>query len=216
MAELDAERIASTALAIVDERGVEGFTMRAVAEALGVTPMALYHHVKDKAALAALVVDAAASAYPLPSPTGRWEEDLWEMARWMRASRAAHPLVGQLRREYRIWTPAILRMSERWLALWQQSGLPLDDAVLAATTSSMAIVGLVEEEAIFRKLELPDEKLLSWLPNARLVFSAPHDRDADFELLVRSLVAGMHMRLTRARKPLRRGSAKPKGRSTRK
>jgi hypothetical protein len=80
----------------------------------------------------------------------------------------------------------------------------------------MAILGLVEEEAIFSKLQLPDEKLLSWLPNARLVFKTAHDRDADFELLVRSLIGGMHMRLMRAGKPLPHGSARPKRRSPRK
>jgi AcrR family transcriptional regulator len=197
MTELSRERIAAAALAATDAGGLAGFTMRAVAEALGVTPMALYHHVKDKAALAALLVDAAIGEQPLPRPTGAWADDLWTMARWMRDSRRAHPVVAQIRRAHHVWTDATLRMTEAWLSLWRQSGLPLDRARVAATTSSMAIVGLVEEEAIFRTMARPADATLAWLPNARLMFDTAHDRDAEFELVVRALIEGLYARLAR-------------------
>ncbi|BBA95359.1 putative TetR family transcriptional regulator [Actinacidiphila reveromycinica] len=45
------EEILDAALAIADARGLAGVSMRAVAQAVGVTPMALYPHVKDKAGL---------------------------------------------------------------------------------------------------------------------------------------------------------------------
>jgi AcrR family transcriptional regulator len=196
-AELDRERIAAAALGVADMGGAEGFTMRAVAEALGVTPMALYHHVKDKAALAALLVDAAIGEHPLPQPTGVWQDDLWTMARWMRESRRIHPAVASIRRAYHVWTDATLQMTERWFSLWQQSGLPFEQALTAATTSSMAIVGLVEEEAMFREMARPPDTALAWLPNARSMFDARHDRDAEFELVIRALIDGLHARLAR-------------------
>ncbi|HEX4096447.1 MAG TPA: TetR/AcrR family transcriptional regulator [Caulobacteraceae bacterium] len=195
MGELDRDRIAAAALAVADERGFEGFTMRAVADALGVTPMALYHHVADKAALAALLVEAAINAQPLPAPTGDWREDLWGIAQWMRSSTRAHPVVAHIRRSYGVWTESSLQITERWLSLWQQSGLPLDSAVTAATTSSLAIVGIVAEEAILTGMKRPSEAQLSWLPNARMVFNARPDRDANFELSVRALIDGLHARL---------------------
>ncbi|GAB3436707.1 TetR/AcrR family transcriptional regulator [Massilia solisilvae] len=40
-----------TALAMLDEGGGQGLTMRALASRLGVTPMSLYHHVEDRAGL---------------------------------------------------------------------------------------------------------------------------------------------------------------------
>ena len=88
-------------------------------------------------------------------------------------------------------------MAEAWLSLWRQSGPPLDRARTAATTSSMAIVGSVEEEAIFRDMARPADASLSWLPNARLVFDTPHDRGAEIELVVRALIEGLHARLSR-------------------
>ena len=145
-AELDADRIAAIALKVIDKHGLAGFTMRAVADALRVTPMALYHHVKDKAALAALVIDAAQREQPLPPPSGDWREDLWALARWTRQSRQAHPALRNLRGAHNIWSPSILHITERWMSLWQQSGLPLHAAVRAATMSSMAINGIVDSD----------------------------------------------------------------------
>lgn len=194
-ADLDPERIGAAALAVVDKHGVSGFTMRAVADALRVTPMALYHHVGDKAGLAALVVDTANKEVSLPPPTGDWCEDMWRMAQWSRRAMMAHPAVGPLRSAYRIWTPAILHMTERWISLWQQSGLPLKVAVRGARMSSIAITGLIEQEMALREMAPPDPSLLAMLPSARLVFARAPNRDADFETMVRALIDGLHQRL---------------------
>jgi AcrR family transcriptional regulator len=196
MAELTMQRIAAAALSVADERGASGFTMRAVADAVGVTPMALYHHVEDKAALVALLVDAAISERPLPPPTGSWREDLWEMACWMRESTMVHPAVARLRNKYRVWTASIFPMTERWLSVWQQSGLAFDAALLAASASSTAIIGFVEAELNLEELELPDERQLAPFPNARLTFHLERDGAREFELVVRSVIEGVHARLT--------------------
>ena len=58
--------IVSASLTIADERGLSGLTMQAVAERLGVTPMALYRHVDDKADLLDSVVEALLTELPLP------------------------------------------------------------------------------------------------------------------------------------------------------
>ncbi len=195
MAELDANRIAAAALALAHERGVQGFSMRAVAEALGVTPMALYHHVKDKAALAALVVDCAIRERPLPEPSGDWRDDLLAVAKWSRTNMVSHPLVGHLRREFNVWTPSMLRVTERWLDLWQQSGLPTHEATRAAIASSMAITGLVHEEMLFSTLPKPKAAALAILPNVRELFATKPDPEAQFTLTVQALIDGLHARL---------------------
>jgi AcrR family transcriptional regulator len=195
MTELTMQRLAAAALSVADEHDVSGFTMRAVAEAVGVTPMALYHHVEDKAALVALLVDAAIAERPLPPPTGSWREDLWEMACWMRETTLVHPAVARLRRHYRVWTKSIFPMTERWLSVWQQSGLEFDTALLAASASSTAIIGFVEAELRLEELELPDDSQLASFPNARLAFHLERDSDREFELVVRSVIEGLHSEL---------------------
>lgn len=58
--------IASTAAAMIDEVGVENLTMRSVAARLGVSAMALYHHVEDKDELLRMVGDDVLGQIELP------------------------------------------------------------------------------------------------------------------------------------------------------
>ena len=71
--------IVEASLAIADERGLAGLTMHAVAQRLGVTPMALYRHVDDKADLLDSVVEALLTELPLPRAELPWEQRL----RWL-------------------------------------------------------------------------------------------------------------------------------------
>jgi len=168
--------------------------MRAVANGHGVTPMALYYHVADKAALVALVLEAAISERPLPQTTGDWQDDLWELCRWVRDSARAHSEVSKLRTHH-VWTPKMLRVAERWVGIWQQSGLPLDQAVEAAAVTSLAIYGYVDGEAKTQEIEWPGDEMLAWLPNARLLYRSRYDPDVAFELVVRALITGLHEQL---------------------
>ena len=205
MASIDRKQIAVAALAIVDERGPRALTMRAVADALGVTAMALYHYVDDKTALVALLVDEAIGDRPLPSPTGAgWQEDVLELARWMRGGAQLHPGIASLRQEHRVWTPTVMSLGERWLGLWLQSGLPLDAAAEAAMTTLMAINGMIDQEAARPSFDLPDDEALAWFPNLRIAFTEDRDHDAAFEVVVRSVVTGVHRELVE-RAPTRSG-----------
>jgi AcrR family transcriptional regulator len=197
VAELTPARIARAALEVADEHGAGGFSMRLVAERLGVTPMALYHHVDDKAALVALLVDEVIAETPLPSTTGRWRDDLCALALWMRQSALAHPAVGRLRNDYQVWTPSIFPMTERWLSVWQQSGLNLDAAMSASSASATAIIGFVEQEMIQGQTEPPDASMLASFPNARLSFALEVERDGskEFELVLGVLIDGLHAAL---------------------
>ena len=201
MADLDPDRIVRAALGIADREGPDGVTMRAVADELGVTPTALYRHVADKRALVSLMVDAVVAEHTLPTPTGEWREDLWLMSRTMREMTHAHPAVTDLRRGHQIWSPTVLPLTERWMSIWAQSGLPLEQAVRAGVITSLAITGLVEEELLLRKMQAPAEGALTWVPNARLAFGIERDRDADFELVVRAIIDGVHARLAAAATP---------------
>ena len=51
------ERIAEATLKILEEKGESAVSMRAVANVVGITPMAIYHYFPDKKALLDFVVD---------------------------------------------------------------------------------------------------------------------------------------------------------------
>jgi hypothetical protein len=86
-------------------------------------------------------------------------------------------------------------MTERWMSLWQQSGLPLKATVRGARISSIAITGLVEQQLATREMVPPNPLLLAMLRSASLVFADAPNRDADFLITVRALLDGLHERL---------------------
>ena len=70
---LTRDAIVEEALQLIQTEGVTGLTMRAVASALGVTPMAAYYHVADKDELLRLVVErVSASTPPLHRKPGEY------------------------------------------------------------------------------------------------------------------------------------------------
>ncbi|HYI62357.1 MAG TPA: TetR/AcrR family transcriptional regulator [Acidimicrobiales bacterium] len=69
---LSREAIIATAIAVIDERGLDGLTMRNLGRALAVDPMTVYGYFEDKAALFDAIVDHEAArlhAVPEPLPT---------------------------------------------------------------------------------------------------------------------------------------------------
>ena len=66
-ARIDRDAVLATGLVIADELGLEALTMGAVAERLGVTPMALYRHVVNKADLLDGIVELLLTEFPAPT-----------------------------------------------------------------------------------------------------------------------------------------------------
>ena len=89
------EEIVDAALAIADERGLPGVSMRAVAQAVGVTPMALYPHVKDKAglldAMLGRLLGNLFDAAPAMAAGADWRTRLRAFADTARQLSAGHP-----------------------------------------------------------------------------------------------------------------------------
>ncbi|WP_066934992.1 TetR family transcriptional regulator [Microtetraspora fusca] len=90
---LSKEKIITAALAVIDQEGLEGLSMRRVGALLGVEGMALYRHVPNKSAMLAAVVDhltAQAATADLPVGTF-WTEALVDFGHRYRAVLLRHP-----------------------------------------------------------------------------------------------------------------------------
>lgn len=61
------DAIVEAALALLDARGVDAFAMRALAERLGVTPMAIYHHFNDRDGLIAAMTERVYGGVAAPA-----------------------------------------------------------------------------------------------------------------------------------------------------
>jgi TetR/AcrR family tetracycline transcriptional repressor len=88
---LSRDQVLDAAVAIVDADGLEALTMRRLGAALGVDPMAIYHHVPDKSALFDALVERAYEEIVIPEPTGEWQDDLRALCRAARTAFLVHP-----------------------------------------------------------------------------------------------------------------------------
>jgi len=87
---LSVARIASCALALADELGLESVSMRRLAERLGVEAMSLYYHVPSKAALLDAMANELGRELPEPPP-GPWRDCLTAVGRAWRDLARRHP-----------------------------------------------------------------------------------------------------------------------------
>lgn len=84
-AKLSVDEVVAAATLLADEEGLDAFSMRRVAERLGIGVMTLYTYVPDRSALLGLVRDAVAAEVERPPHTGDLRarltavaDDLWD------------------------------------------------------------------------------------------------------------------------------------------
>ena len=144
-APLNRDAIVATALAIGDREGIEAISLRRIATALGVTPMALYRYVENKEALLDAVADLAYAEVELPDPdSADWWEGLASIAHSVRRVLTGHPAAAVVASRSSAG-PNTLRILERILALLRRAGFDIEDAVrvqIAFTRFTLALIAL--------------------------------------------------------------------------
>ncbi len=120
---ITAELIVDTAFRMIDERGADGFSMRAVATELGVFPATLYWHVGDKAQLLGLVELRWVQGILLPDELTDWRAWMHELARRYRAHARRHPNVARLVTVERARNVASLEIPDAIIGTLAQLGL---------------------------------------------------------------------------------------------
>lgn len=157
------------ALALLDDEGFDAFTMRRLAERLGVVPMALYRHVANKDDLIIGVIDLAVSLVPIPSADLDWRGGLHELAHSIRRTMLQHPgIVGPVVTQPALGVHALV-IGEYGLAVMRTAGFSLEDAERGPKTVLTYALGFVA-------LEVPR---LGQLENARDGVAGELDIDDD-------------------------------------
>jgi len=134
------------ALELADMRG--DFSMRALGERLGVDPMAVYRHFRDKDALLDALVDAALQDLePGPHVAGTPIERLRQLCLDFRRALSAHPGVAhRLRVTLPTLGPHVIGLTEASLGLIHQAGVELAEAPRVFTLLIRFVTAGVEEE----------------------------------------------------------------------
>lgn len=163
--------IASVAAEMIDEVGVENLTMRSVAARLGVSAMALYHHVEDKAELLRMVGDDLLGQIELPEPdSGDVRELFITIVRaTMDALRSVPGLSSVLLASKLL--PNAREILLYCIHLFERAGLDRDAAREAYAAVHQLVLGrlLVEESSNFQlsRAAQPDDEIRDYVAKLR-------------------------------------------------
>jgi len=140
---LNRERLVEAALALVQDEGVEGLSMRALAERLDVKAASLYWHVRDREELIELVAGTLLDSVHRPRSTGGWR------AAFIAQAAALAEKVAERKDAARILleVPEMLAQSEVFRgvkARLESAGLPAADA---GDVALMAMVHVIASRA---------------------------------------------------------------------
>ncbi|MEV8436052.1 TetR/AcrR family transcriptional regulator C-terminal domain-containing protein [Actinosynnema sp. NPDC051121] len=189
------ERIVTAALELLDDKGIDGLTVRALATRLDVRAPALYWHVRNKQELldemATEVMRRVTGALAAHPPGAGWRDDLAAYARVLRSEYLLHRDGARTFSGTRLTDPDVVRMKEPWFERWADSGWTPADADDAVDLVTAFVVGFVIEEQERRQAAETDPTRHSvalreaWLgEGASLVKQAAHlhdDGDQRFE-----------------------------------
>lgn len=127
--------------------GLRELSMKAVADALGVSPPALYRHVRDREALEALVGEHLTAGFELPVDVGQpWTDYLVELGHQLRAALLPHPGLGGYLRRLGTASAGTLRIIDRCDQVLVSRGLRPVDALMAGGTVANFAISYVEME----------------------------------------------------------------------
>jgi len=125
------------------EVGLSDLTMGAVADQLGVTVAALYHHVDSKDDLLRLAADRSAGRLPLPEDHGQhWAVWLLEWAAYNRAAFVADAALLEQFIDGAISPDAIARNTEMFLSVLVRQGFTVEEAAQSFELISASAIGL--------------------------------------------------------------------------
>ena len=136
----------AAAVALADEAGLEAFSMRGLAQELGVVPMALYKHVANKDALLDGMVDIVFGEIELPSGDLDWRSAMRRRAISTRETLKRHTwAIGLM--ESRHPGPANLRNHDAVMGCLREAGFSFEMAVHAYSAQDAYIYGFALQES---------------------------------------------------------------------
>jgi AcrR family transcriptional regulator len=123
---LTRDRITTAAIDIADRDGIESVSMRKLAQGLGVDPMSLYNHVRDKDDLLDAMADAIVGEIEIPSAGRDWKRSLRDVLLSARTSMLRHPWAAAVLETRVTPGPATMRHMDVVLGIVRGGGFSMD------------------------------------------------------------------------------------------
>jgi TetR/AcrR family tetracycline transcriptional repressor len=149
------QEIVEAALAIAHRVGVEGVTMRTLAEELGISVATAYYHVADKAELLRLMAEASLAEVRCPSPEAPWDARLVTLSQDVRRASARYPglflaVPGVTERS------EVRRLGRCTMNMLRDAGLHAEDLEAALVSVATYIWGQLLLDALGREAVAPE------------------------------------------------------------
>ena len=145
--------VVDAALRIIDRDGLDGVSMRRLAAAIGATPMALYRHVPNKAALLDALVAAVLSRLEFPTGDLPLAERLRATVRSLRRLLTAHPWLVTLILRGPVLGEGVYRASEAGLRELRETDLPPETVAAVFRLLHSYTIGYVGMELARRSVD---------------------------------------------------------------
>ncbi|MQY29244.1 TetR/AcrR family transcriptional regulator [Nocardia aurantia] len=123
---LNRERVLRAAVALADETGLDGVSMRRLAQHLGVVPMALYKHVADKEELLDGMVDLVVTEFTAPPADSDWRDGVRQYVLSARRTVLRHPWARPAIETRTRRTPIVLAYMDAVAGLFLGGGFSAD------------------------------------------------------------------------------------------
>lgn len=174
-------KVLAAALALLDDEGLAGLSVRGLARRLGVAPMSLYNHVSSKDELLDAVHEAILSgiAPPPPGPDLTWRSGLRLMAEALREGLHAHPHALVLFATRPVRSPRLLAATDLLLGVLLDAGFCEDQAIHAINCVGLFTIGHSFAELGASEVAAPE------LDGSDLAAQATALRDAGLHNLLR-------------------------------
>jgi len=174
---LTRDAVVDAAIEVLDEGGIDGMNMRAVAERLGTGPASLYAHVSGKDELLSLIIEKLCGDIPLPVVgAAPWQEQLKDAIRAMRRMFGEHRDLARAALGNIPTGPNALRLINAVLGVLRDAGLPDQVIAYAVDILPLYATATAYEESLYTAKELPDEGEAFIAEMRRYFSSLPVDR----------------------------------------
>ncbi len=159
---LSRESIARAGLEIVDRKGLDALSLRAVAEALGVGTMTLYAHTPDRQALERDIVGLLLGEVDTGEAPGEaWDESVRRVAGSLREMTLRHPRAFPLVAAAPVFESPVLEYAARIRALHAQQDIGQDTFVAMWSVCDAFLTGFMVmlAQAAIRPEEAASERV---------------------------------------------------------
>lgn len=147
---LTASDVAAAGLRVLDQAGLDGLTIAAVADDLGVSSATPYSYFDSKEALLNAVADLVIGEIPAPSPGGGLQRAR-EFLRSMHVALLEHPAVPRMLADRTVTGAGAVRSQEILLCTLADAGLADAECVVAYRVLLSYVTGFTQRRIIFER-----------------------------------------------------------------